>query len=154
MLKRGSYKVDLRALHAQCEANYARLKRLFPDYESSNNRRFVVGGEQLHIEVLERSRYTTLFRVQSWSRSAQNELSGRRWLPPLRLDLRAYHDAGMLEVVDFQRRGRTEGRYSYPNPRMHQQDEKAQQNAFLADWLEHCLRHGEAPWESQDTERV
>jgi uncharacterized protein YqiB (DUF1249 family) len=148
VLKGSNYKVDLRALHAQCEANYARLKRLFPDYESVNSRRFNVGGEQLHIEVLERSRYTTAFRLQSWSRTPARDAAARRWLPPLRLDLRAYHDAGMLEVVDFQRHGRTEGRYAYPNPRMHQQDEKARQNGFLADWLEHCLRHGEAPWES------
>lgn len=147
MLK-GNYKVDLSALHAQCEANYARLKRLFPDYEGSNARRFTVGSEQLHLEVLERSRYTTVFRLQSWSRAQSAKDPGRRWLPPLRLDLRAYHDAGMLEVIDFQRLGRTEGRYGYPNPRMLQQDEKAQQNGFLADWLEHCLRHGQAPWES------
>lgn len=152
MLKGSSYKVDLRALHAQCEANYLRLKRLFPDYESSNSRRFIVGSEQLHIEVLERSRYTTMFRLQSWSRA---EATARRWLPPLRLDLRAYHDAGMLEVIDFQRHGRTEGRYNYPNPRMHQQDEKARQNGFLADWLSFCLRHGEAPWEPlQGAQRV
>ena len=149
MLKGSSYKVDLSALHARCEANYARLLCLFPDYESSNSRRFAIGDEQLHLEVLERSRYTTVFRLQSWSRSAGigDADALRRLLPPLRMDLRAYHDAAMLEVIAFQSSGRTESRYSYPNPRMHQQDEKSQQNAFLADWLEHCLRHGEASWE-------
>jgi uncharacterized protein YqiB (DUF1249 family) len=25
---------------------------------------------------------------------------------------------------------------------MHQQDEKSQQNRFMADWLEHCLQNG------------
>jgi uncharacterized protein YqiB (DUF1249 family) len=144
---KGSYKVDLSALHARCEANYARLLRLFPDYESSNSRRFTVGAEQLHLEVLERSRYTTAFRLQSFSRQGVPDDTARRWLPPLRMDLRSYHDAAMLEVITFQSCRQPQSRYAYPNPRMHQQDEKNQQNAFLADWLEHCLRHGEATWE-------
>jgi uncharacterized protein YqiB (DUF1249 family) len=138
---RDSYKVDLSALHACCEANYARLLRLFPDYEQSNERRFAVGDEHLHFEVLERSRYTTLLRLSKWCRGTGTE---RRWLSPLRVDLRAYHDAAMLEVIAFQGIGRFAARYAYPNPRMHQQDEKSRQNAFLADWLEHCLQHGEA----------
>lgn len=139
-----SYSVDIGALHACCEANYARLLRLFPDYEQCNERRFLVAGEQLHIEVLERSRYTTTLRLSKWRRG---DGSDRRWLVPLRVDLRAYHDAAMLEVVAFQRSGRIAPRYAYPNARMHQQDEKCRQNAFLTEWLEHCLRHGEARWE-------
>jgi uncharacterized protein YqiB (DUF1249 family) len=139
---RTSYKVDLRALHALCEANYARLLRLFPDYESRNSNQFSLGGAQIHFEVLERSRYTTLFRLQCFLSSGASSAAG--WLPPLRLEARAYHDAAMLEVVGFQSSGRTEGRYTYPNPSMHQQDEKLQQNTFLGDWLSHCLHHGEA----------
>lgn len=140
MLK-DSYRVDIGALHACCEANYARLLRLFPDYEQRNERRFAIGEEQLHIEVVERSRYTSVLRLRKWRRGSEDE---RRWLTPLRIDLRAYHDAGMLEVIAFQGSARVEARYRYPNPRMHQQDEKSRQNAFLADWLEHCLLHGEA----------
>jgi uncharacterized protein YqiB (DUF1249 family) len=150
---KSSYKVDLRALHALCEANYARLLRLFPDYEACNARHFSVAAARVHIEVLERSRYTTLFRLRCYRASGDagsaeagtvdaGEQAG--WLTPLKLEVRAYHDAGMLEVVTFQGGNTTRGRYSYPNPRMHQQDEKHQQNAFLADWLSHCLHHGEA----------
>ena len=140
-MNKSSYKVDLRALHAQCEANYARLLRLFPDYESSNKRSFSVGGTQIHMDVLERSRYTTLFLLQSFAQTSAT--SSWPWLTPLRMEVRAYHDAGMLEVIVFQGSTRTAGRYSYPNPSMHQQDEKAQQNAFLAEWLSNCLTHGE-----------
>lgn len=153
---KSSYKVDLRGLHALCEANYARLLRIFPDYESCNGSRFSLGSVQIHIEVLERCRYTTMFRLCSYratADAAQREVSEEAggsggsdlaWLSPLKLEARAYHDAGMLEVVGFQSAGRVDGRYSYPNPRMHQQDEKHQQNAFLAEWLSHCLHHGEA----------
>jgi uncharacterized protein YqiB (DUF1249 family) len=129
------YKVDLTALHAVCEANYARLLRLFPDYEVSNRREFSVAEERVLMEVVERSRYTTIMRLRS--RPASDG-----WLWPLRIDVRAYHDAGMLEVASFQASGGVRGRYVYPNPQMHQQDEKNQQNRFLADWLEHCLQHG------------
>jgi uncharacterized protein YqiB (DUF1249 family) len=158
--RKGRYRVDLRALHALCEANYARLLRLFPDYEGCNTRRFSLHHARIQIDVLERSRYTTLFRVQSCRDSHPaaadasgagsrpvndgDRDSGSLWLSPLRMEVRAYHDAGMLEVVSFQREGRVEGRYSYPNDAMHQEDEKRQQNAFLADWLAHCLHHGEA----------
>jgi len=132
------YKVDLTALHALCEANYARLVRLFPDYEVTNRREFQLGDERVLLEVLERSRYTTHVRLHSLAHV-------ERWLAPLCIDVRAYHDAGMLEVISFQTSGSVRGRYSYPNPAMHQQDEKNQQNRFLADWLEHCLEHGLAP---------
>jgi uncharacterized protein YqiB (DUF1249 family) len=153
--RKGRYRVDLRALHALCEANYARLLRLFPDYEGCNTRQFSLHHARIQIDVLERSRYTTLFRLQSCRDSHPAGVDGdgedpkpasgsSLWLSPLRMEVRAYHDAGMLEVVSFQREGRVEGRYSYPNDAMHQEDEKRQQNAFLADWLAHCLHHGEA----------
>ncbi|MFV8818977.1 DUF1249 domain-containing protein [Haliea sp. E17] len=127
--------MDLVELHAVCEANYARLIRLFPNYETTNRREFLVGGAHVTVEVADRSRYTTIFRVQ--------QLHGSdRWLGSLRMEVRAYHDAGMLEVGSFQSHRRVQPRYGYPNPKMHQQDEKAQQNRFLADWLENCLAHG------------
>ena len=138
--KNPAYKVDLRALHALCEANYARLLRIFPNYEVSNSTQFCVDPGQIRIDVLERSRYTTLFGLQCFGVGSAD--SEHPWLAPLKVEARAYHDAAMLEVVNFQNGGRLEGRYSYPNPAMHQQDEKQQQNGFLADWLSHCLRYG------------
>jgi uncharacterized protein YqiB (DUF1249 family) len=134
-MKRQRYKVDLTALHALCEANYARLVRLFPDYEVMNRREFQLADERVVLEVTERSRYTTMLRLRSFA-------GGERWLAPLTIDVRAYHDAAMLEVASFQASGGVRGRYSYPNEAMHQQDEKNQQNRFLADWFEHCLQHG------------
>ncbi|MEM1189033.1 MAG: DUF1249 domain-containing protein [Pseudomonadota bacterium] len=167
MLK-SRYKVDLRGLHALCDANYVRLLRLFPDYESCNSRRFSLPWARIQIDVLERSRYTTLFRLQSYRAAAstapaapttnesavaappqpepasEHAVLENGWVLPLRLEARAYHDAGMLEVVTFQSEARTAARYDYPNRAMHQEDEKRQQNAFLADWLAHCLHHGQA----------
>ncbi len=129
------FRVDLAELHAVCEANYVRLLRLFPDYESCNLREFSVGPSKIRLEVMERCRYTTIFRLHQQQADA-------RWLGSLRVEVRAYHDAGMLEVGSFQSHQRIQPRYSYPNDKMHQQDEKSQQNRFLADWLEHCLGNG------------
>jgi uncharacterized protein YqiB (DUF1249 family) len=129
------FKLDLAELHAVCEANYARLLRLFPEYENANTRGFTVGSARVQMEVVERCRYTTIFRLHQ-------QHSENRWLGSLRVEVRAYHDASMLEVGMFQSHRRIEARYQYPNNKMYQQDEKTQQNRFLADWLEHCLQNG------------
>lgn len=122
-------------LHGLCEANYVRLLQLHPEYESCNSRELLVGNAKVRIEVTDRARYTTIFQINQWH-------AGSRWLGRLRVEMRAYHDACMAEVGMFQSHRRIEPRYSYPNSRMFAQDEKYQQNRFLADWLEHCLRNG------------
>ena len=133
--KNKPFKLDLTELHAACEANYARLLRLFPDYENSNSRQLMVGKASVSIEVVERCRYTTIFHIHQ-------QHADSRWLGRLRVEVRAYHDASMMEVGSFQSHRRIAPRYQYPNDKMFQQDEKFQQNRFLADWLEHCLQNG------------
>ena len=83
------FKLDLAELHAICEANYARLIRLFPDYENTNTREFSVGSARVSLEVIERCRYTTIFRLSQ-------QHAEERWLGALRVEVRAYHDALML----------------------------------------------------------
>jgi hypothetical protein len=130
------YSVDIAALHATCETNYARLLQLFPDYETANFREFLLlSGERIRIDVVERCRYTTLLKICQQG-------PGDDWLMPPRFDLRAYHDARMVEVTAFQSRRHVEARYSYPNAAMHARDEKTQQNIFLAEWLSHCIERG------------
>jgi len=133
--RKKQFKLDLAELHAVCEANYARLLRLFPDYENSNLRELMVGTARVRLEVAERCRYTTIFHIHQ-------QHSEDRWLGRLRVEVRAYHDASMLEVGMFQSHRQVAARYQYPNDKMFQQDEKSQQNRFLADWLEHCLQNG------------
>ena len=129
------YSVDLAGLHATCESNYARLMQLFPDYETANLREFNLGkGERVRIDVAERCRYTTHMKVC--------QQGGEDWLVPPRFELRAYHDARMVEVIGFQSQKHIAARYEYPNPGMHAPDEKTQQNIFLAEWLGHCLAQG------------
>jgi len=133
--KKQAFKLDLKVLHAVCEANYVRLLRLFPDYENCNSRDFLVGSAAVRLTVVERCRYTTIFRIEQ-------QRGESRWLGQLRVEVRAYHDARMLEVGMFQSHRRVAARYDYPNDKMFAQDEKYQQNRFLSDWLEHCLLNG------------
>lgn len=135
---RDRYTVDLVDLHSLCEANYARLRQIFRDYEQCNAREFTVKGARIHLEVIERSRYTTTFRLVQ---------SGVLKLPAgtVRLDVRMYHDARMAEVVGFQSHQQIAGRYPYPNPQMYQRDEKQQQNQYVAELLSHCLAEGTEP---------
>ena len=135
LARKRAYKLSLTDLHSVCDANYARFMRLFPDYEHSNSRSFTLGRARVQLEVAERCRYTTIFRVLQQGSSSQ-------WLGGLKIEVRVYHDARMAEVGMFQSHRRVRGRYQYPNEHMYQQDEKCQQNQFLADWLEHCLRNG------------
>ena len=135
--KKKAFKTDLTALHAVCEANYVRLLRLFPDYENCNAKEFLVGAASVRLSVVDRCRYTTIFRIEQ-------QRGESRWLGKLRLEVRAYHDARMLEVGMFQSHRRVAARYDYPNDKMFAQDEKYQQNRFLSDWLEHCLQNGRA----------
>lgn len=133
-LGKARYKVDLKDLHAVCEANYARLLQIFPGYETSNSRELLAEEARIRLEVVERSRYTTIFRLY--------QTHTQRWLGQLQLELRAYHDAQMLEVGSFQNQRAQRAKYSYPNDAMHQQDEKSRQNHFLAEWFDWCITHG------------
>lgn len=134
-LNKKPFRLDLTELHAICDANYARLLRLFPDYENSNSRNLLVASAKVQITVVERCRYTTIFQIYQQSTES-------RWLGLFRAEVRAYHDARMLEVGMFQSHRRVAARYEYPNDHMLAQDEKYQQNRFMADWLEHCQLHG------------
>ena len=95
----------------------------------------MVGSAKVRLTVVERCRYPTIFHIHQQS-------SDSRWLGLLNVEVRAYHDARMLEVGMFQSHRRVAVRYNYPNDHMFAQDEKFQQNRFLADWLEHCLQNG------------
>jgi uncharacterized protein YqiB (DUF1249 family) len=142
------YKVDLPSQMAECEANYARLKKLLAMTQSNqlpqaaeHEFRFMVArGEQhwLHVlNITERSPYTTTLEL---SRTAVGFDSG--WLAMPKLTLRMYHDAQLAEVLAWEGHKRLRPRYEYPNQAMYHSDEKYQLNRFLGEWLKVCIEHG------------
>lgn len=138
-LRKPRYRVDLAGLQAVCEANYWRLTRLMPDMAERDHLRLLVEADDgqpqsLMLNVLERSRYTTMLRL-----THQRE---HDWLTPPSMEVRLYHDAGMAEVVAAYNRRRFRGVYPYPNEQMLQPDEKHQLNEFLGEWLGYCQHYG------------
>ena len=139
-LRSRRYNIDLAAHLAECDGNYLRLTRLMPDWERSSRRDFRVligrSAPQVTIEVVDRSRYTTVV--------ALSQRSVARGMAETRIKVRLYHDARCAEVIEFQGQRLSEAVYDYPNPKMRQPDEKAQVNRFLREFLNACLTHGVA----------
>ncbi|MCM2131980.1 DUF1249 domain-containing protein [Larsenimonas rhizosphaerae] len=139
-MSRMAYVTDLRTLQGECSANYARLSRLVRDVRAGDVREIALSGQEarfgtLCLDVREQAPYTTILRVRQ-----QGVLDHVIDTPCMTVHL--YHDVRMAEVTDFQRQRHFEGRYRYPNARMHQPDEKLQLNRFLGEWLEHAMAHG------------
>lgn len=133
------YRVDLPELISQGEENYARLMGLMRTLGEEDHVRLRVGreGERLlDVQVLERCRYTTELSLR------QDTLHAL--LPGPSMTVRLYHDARLAEVTAADRFRRVPARHDYPNPAMHQPDEKQQWNRFLAEWLRHLRDHGRA----------
>ncbi len=123
------------ALH---EANFRKLARVVPDLGELETSITVHGshGTRLSLHILEISKYTKTFSLHLQRDDQQP------WLPGLDMKIRNYYDANVTEVLAFQRWHRLDARYDYPNPHMHQRNEKWQINQFLGEWLDHCLRSG------------
>ena len=126
------FQMDLAELHALCEANYARLLQLFPDYQQANERRFQLGQRLVVMTVIDRDRHTTSLHLQYHAPQLPK-------LMDTNLYVRMYHDVSMAEVVKHRSSRRLESRYDYPNSDMHQPDEKRQQNQFVSELLSLCL---------------
>ncbi len=137
------YVPDLTRFAAVCEANYHRLshlERLGSDPEADVVFQLQDGDRHLgdvHLCRLEKARFTETWYLEQVANNG-------RWLNNPRMTVRAYHDVGMLEVMSCFRHGRIRAVNPYPNARMHLPDEKLQINLFLADWLDFCLRFGQA----------
>jgi hypothetical protein len=134
------YKVDLPRQQAECEANYARLRKLMPG--AGDSWRLALGADdnhrEIHIQVLERSRYTTTVQLTQLA----GDYAFSDWLQLPKLTVRLYHDAKLAEVLAWEGHRRLRARYEYPNQAMYQSDEKAQLNRFLGEWLSLCLSQG------------
>lgn len=135
------YSINLPAHMAECDANYVRLLKLFPDLRTEDGRELAVelGDEAVRIElgVLERAPYTTLIQL------SQREIRASSWLKQPQITIRLYHDASCAEVVAYQHARDFKAVYDYPNPSMHQPDEKTQVNRLLSELLAVCLNHGQ-----------
>lgn len=135
------YVPDLKGFMNDCDVNYLRFLQLLPALQDVDHWLFGVESvrekplSRVALRVIERSRYTTTVTLEQ-------EYDYPQWLPSPLITVRLYHDARMAEVLAYQRSAKIRQSYDYPNAGMFQRDEKAQLNAFLGEWLEHCLNAG------------
>ena len=134
---RQKYVPDLKQMQTICDRNYTFLANIIPhlsddepDYSVATEGKLVY-----RIRLKEDCRYTSIITIKQTTPGVPNFLSPE-------LEVRVYHDAKMAEVVSFQNMNRIKPSYQYPNPQMHQKDEKLQLNLFLAEWLSFCLKAG------------
>ena len=134
------YKVNLPLQMAECEANYARLRKILPDEEVGREFAVTRGTQQwlYKVHVIERSPYTTTLQLTQGAEF----FSDASWLQLPCLTVRMYHDAKLAEVLAWEGHKRLRPRYEYPNESMYQCDEKLQINQFLGEWLSLCLIQG------------
>jgi uncharacterized protein YqiB (DUF1249 family) len=133
------------ALMSLCEENYRLLSRMIPELRSMQGelRSARVDGPDLHLEVIDQSRYTSLLRLTYIFPYADGRLHRVGEADPDAL-LRVYHDAGQVEVVDLLETA-LPLRSDYRSPAL---EAKWKVNLFLSKWLNYCLRQGyQLNWE-------
>jgi len=130
---------DLADLMSIYEANYLRLRQLIPDIaDMVPGRRISLARNalDLHLELIERSRYTLTLKLTYCFHDDEGE-----FLAPDML-VRLYLDARVAEVT---RCGRLRGKRDaeYDRSRQHYSlQQKWRMNRFLQKWLGYCLRQG------------
>ncbi|MGO2010276.1 MAG: DUF1249 domain-containing protein [Pseudoalteromonas sp.] len=121
-----------------CEYNYLRALKLLPkQHEVGCSRKVLLGSNQFQVTIESTAKYTMDIAITQQSGMLQG-------IAPLFLTVRLYHDAKVAEIIHHDYHQRIKPSYAYPNPNMHQKDEKYQLNAFLHDWLTACLENGRA----------
>ncbi len=133
------YVPDLVKQSVICETNYARLLKLLPEDQEWCEYRISWHQHQFKVRIQrdEEFAFTSTYLV-SYRPDTESQ-----WVNPQTLVVRLYHDARMAEVVSMLGRRQLAGRYAYPNPDMHQPDEKFQLNLYLSEWLTQCFSTGE-----------
>ena len=137
----GSYVPDLVADLAQCDANYYRLLRIFPEIDECDAKK--IGFEADRYEkatvdflVTERCPFTITLdlRIEIFPE--------HRIIKWPNLQFRIYKDTKSAEVISFEQHRKFEYRYPLFNENLFQPDEKSQANRYLGELLEYLMNRG------------
>lgn len=126
---------SLGELQALCEENYRLLERLIPEMQDiyGYHRSEPYMGLDLHLEVLEQTPYTTLLHLTYYFGHEHGVVR-----PDPDTTIRAYHDAGQVEVIDLEQMALPLPR----GPHFPNLQQKWRVNLFLSKWLNFCVTQG------------
>ncbi|MDH5435631.1 MAG: DUF1249 domain-containing protein [Gammaproteobacteria bacterium] len=127
------YRRKLYRLISLYEHNYRRLNALIPALHDADGELMLRDDDsvQFSLHIIEQCKYTTLLSLKHYFDNGDH-------IVDMEMRIRVSHDAAVAEVVSYQRHGRLEPVYDYPNEKMYHKDEKYQHNSLLADWLNLC----------------
>lgn len=161
------YTVDLAAMHALYEWNYARLQKLLRgagaherigmmsplEYAWAPDLRETVTGDRAagmpadgvplgdRVQpVLQLARVERTRYTETWRLAQMTQTMP--WCPELDMEVRIYHDARMADVLRFQTARRIPAIVPAAHAGGWRVNEKQLVNQFLGDCLQHCLTHG------------
>ena len=123
------YQPNVSEFLALCGRNYHKIQLWLPQ-DIKMGSRWQVSGHvgQLDVAVIENTKYTQLIEIS-------RPLSSGNFVNQPKMLVRVYHDAQLAEVLSSQQIYSLYPVYDYPNPKMHQRNEKYQINAFLEELL-------------------
>lgn len=125
-------------LHRLNEVNYQLVMRLIPDMlnmaETAVSR--VMAGDDLHLQIIERSPYTTALSL------THHFQAGSIRLPVPDLWLRVYHDVCVAEAIAQLDGNSPAHARTYDWHKGLDVAVKCQLNTFTEKWLRHCLQQG------------
>ncbi|MDJ0940637.1 MAG: DUF1249 domain-containing protein [Woeseiaceae bacterium] len=123
------------------ESNYLRLKHLVPDLERLDGcyRSRVAGDCDLHLEIMERSRYTVTMSLTYYFETDEGRVADPDLL------VRAYLDGQLAEAMNL---GGVDGDYRHAALRRlvhahrRELDARWQRNIVLNKWLDYLIEQG------------
>ena len=120
------------------EENYRLLAQLLPDWRDGARYRLpdARGRSEVEFRVLERHRYTAILQVERLFGGD----AGAELVPDLSMQVRAYDDAAVAEVLAYQHCASIPPRYAVGEGVEYQRDEKRQVNVLLYELLRYCAR--------------
>lgn len=98
-------------------------------FSKSMTFKFDMSDACLTVRLLELNRYTQQIQVINRFKT------DKKLLPTLCLNIRAYHDVSLAEVISCSGITKLLPYYTYPNEKMLLKDEKLQANRLLFEWL-------------------
>lgn len=129
VIEKRRYQPNVSEFLALCGRNYHKIQVWLPQNVEAGSKWQVTGHVgQLDVLLIENTQYTQLIEL---SRPVQ----AGDFVNQPKVLVRVYHDAQLAEVLSSQQIYRLYPVYDYPNPKMHQRNEKYQINAFLEELL-------------------